>query len=153
VLLASRSDDSIAMDDLHAAMRTLGFKPKHMTSIFSLLVTILLLGNLQFGEADRTDVSAHISNPPVLDHVACLLGISPEDLTQTLTNKTSYVRKDIYMSLLNAEQSAARRDYLVRDLYAILFAFIVETANHKIAPSLKDPAPPTQIILLDQSGF
>jgi chitin synthase len=140
------------MDDLHAAMRTLGFKPKHMTSIFSLLVAILLLGNLQFGEADHTDVSAYISNPPVLDHVARLLGISPEDLTQTLTNKTSYVRKDIYMSLLNAEQSAAQRDYLVRDLYAIFFAFIVETANHKIAPSL-DPAPPTQIILLDQSGF
>jgi len=36
------SDDSIAMDELRAAMGTLGFKPKHMTSIFSLLVAILL---------------------------------------------------------------------------------------------------------------
>jgi chitin synthase len=34
------SDDSIAMADLRVAMRTLGFKPKHMTSIFSLLVAI-----------------------------------------------------------------------------------------------------------------
>ena len=147
------SDDSIAMDELRAAMRTLGFKPKHMTSIFSLLVAILLLGNLEFGEADHTDVSAHITNPLVLDHVARLLGISPEDLGQTLTNKTNYVRKELYTTLLNAEQSAAQRDHLVRDLYAILFAFVVETANHKIAPSINDPAPPTQIILLDHAGF
>jgi chitin synthase len=42
-------DDSISMDELRAAMGTLGFKPKHMTSIFSLLVAILLLRNLEFG--------------------------------------------------------------------------------------------------------
>jgi chitin synthase len=94
------------MDDLRTVMKTLGFKPKHLTSIFSLLVTILL-GNLQFGEADHSDVSAHISNTQVLDHVARLLGISSEDLSLTLTNKTSYVRKDLYMSLLNAEQSVS----------------------------------------------
>jgi len=147
------SDDSIAMEDLRAAMKTLGFKPKHMASIFSLIVAILLLGNLEFGEADHTDVSAHVLNTQVLDQTARLLGISSEDLGQALTNKTSYVRKDLYTSLLNAEQSAAQRDHLVRDLYAILFAFVVETANHKIAPSTKDPAPLTQIILLDQAGF
>ena len=37
------SDDGIAMDDLRAAMKSLGFKPKHLSSIFSLLVAILLL--------------------------------------------------------------------------------------------------------------
>jgi chitin synthase len=34
------SDDSIAMADLRVAMRTLGFKPKHISSIFILLVAI-----------------------------------------------------------------------------------------------------------------
>jgi chitin synthase len=38
------SDDSITMNELRATMGTLGSKPKHMTSIFSLLVAILLLG-------------------------------------------------------------------------------------------------------------
>jgi chitin synthase len=141
------------MEDLRAAMRTLGFKSKHMTAIFGLLVAILLLGNLQFGEADARDVSAYIINNQVLDHAARLLGVSSEDLSQTLTNKTSYVRKELYTSLLSAEQSAAQRDHLVRDLYAILFAYVVETANHKIAPNLKDQPPHTQIILLDQAGY
>ncbi|EMD40311.1 glycosyltransferase family 2 protein [Gelatoporia subvermispora B] len=147
------SDDSIAMTDLRAAMKTLGFKQKHMAAIFGLLVAILLLGNIQFLESDGKDVSAYVANPPVLEQIARLLGVSAEDLGESLTNKTSYVRKELYTVMLNAEQSAAQRDSLVRDLYAILFAFVVETANHKIAPSSQDPPPPTQIVLFDQPGF
>lgn len=147
------SDDSVAMEELRASMKTLGFKPKHTTSIFSMLVAILILGNVQFGEGDARDVSAYVSNPLVLEQAARLLGVSSEDLGETLTNKTSYVRKELYTVMLNASQSAAQRDSLVRDLYAILFAFVVETANHRIAPSSQDPPPKTQIVLLDQPGF
>ncbi|THH29875.1 hypothetical protein EUX98_g4302 [Antrodiella citrinella] len=147
------SDDSAAMEDLRAAMRVLGFKPKHMSSIFSLLVAILLLGNIQFGEGDARDVSAYVMNAPVLEQVARLLGVPAEELGETLTNKTSYVRKELYAVMMNAEQSAAQRDHFIRDIYAILFAFVVETANHRLAPSSQDPPPPTQITLLDQPGF
>ncbi|PBK94008.1 chitin synthase [Armillaria gallica] len=147
------SDDSIAMGDLRQAMRVLGFKPKAMSSIFSTLMAILLLGNLQFHDGDTHDFAAYVGNAPVLDHIARLLGIMSEDLSQTLTNKTSYVRKELYTSLLNAEQAALQRDHFVRDLYAILFAFVVETVNHKLAPSQKDPSPHTQVVILDQPGF
>jgi hypothetical protein len=69
----------------------------------------------------------------------------------SLVSQTLAVRKGLYEFLLNAGQSgAANATYqLVRDLYAIL----VETTNHKIAPSSEDPAPPTLIILFDQAGF
>ncbi|KAG5652272.1 hypothetical protein H0H81_005583 [Sphagnurus paluster] len=147
------SDDSIGMSELRASMRTLGFKPKHISSIFGILVAILLLGNLEFQNGDAHDVSAYIPNTHVLDHVARLLGTTPDDLSQVLTNKTSYVRKELYTVLLNAEQSAAQRDQCVRDLYSILFAFVVETANHRLAPSANDPPPHTQIVILDQPGF
>ncbi|KAI0774709.1 chitin synthase [Trametes elegans] len=147
------SDDGIAMDELRAAMKLLGFKPKHLSSIFGLLVAILLLGNIQFGEADARDVSAYVSNRPVLDQVAGMLGVPAEELSEVLTNKTSYVRKELYTVMMNAQQSAAQRDQLAKDLYAILFAYVTETANHKIAPSSQDPPPPTQIVLFDQPGF
>ncbi|KAK7469967.1 hypothetical protein VKT23_001403 [Stygiomarasmius scandens] len=147
------SDDSIAMGDLRAAMKTLGFKPKVMSAIFSMLIAILLLGNLEFGEGDFHTVSAHVVNTQVLDQVSRLLGVSSEDLAQTLTNKTSYVRKELYTVLLSAQQSSTQRDSFVRDLYAILFAFVVETANHKIAPSSKAPPPHSQIAILDLPGF
>ncbi|KAF8642787.1 hypothetical protein AX16_009420 [Volvariella volvacea WC 439] len=147
------SDDSIGMSELRASMRTLGFKPKHFNSIYSLLVAILLLGNLEFRDGDAHDVSAYVFNTQVLDQVARLLGVPVDELSQVLTNKTSYVRKELYTVLLNAEQSSLQRDHLVRDLYAILFAFVVETANHRLAPSAKDPPPTTQIVILDQPGF
>ncbi|KAH9965963.1 glycosyltransferase family 2 protein [Russula dissimulans] len=147
------SDDAIAMDQLRDDMKTLGFKSKHMTSIFSLLASILLLSNLRFAEGDARDVAAYVINMPVLDQVSRLLGIASEDLAQTLTNKTSYVRKELYTVLMNPDQSSLQRDHFARDLYAILFAFVVETANHKVAPNQQDPPPHSQIVLLDQPGF
>ncbi|KAF8432942.1 glycosyltransferase family 2 protein [Boletus edulis BED1] len=119
------SDDAIAMEEVRIAMRTLGFKPKHLSAVFTILVAILLLSNIQFIEADAKDVSASVANIPVLDHVARLLGVSSDDLAQALTNKTNYVRKELYTVLLNVEQSAIQRDSLMRDLYAILFAYIL----------------------------
>lgn len=147
------SDDAIAMEEVRAAMRALGFKQKHISSIFTLLVAILLLSNIQFTEADARDVSAYVANAHVLEQVAKLLGVSVEDLTQVLTNKTSYVRKELYTVLLNVEQSAAQRDQFMRDLYAILFAYVVESANHRVAPANREQLPTTQIVIFDQPGF
>ena len=147
------SDDSIAYGDLRAALRVLGFKPKNISSMFSLLVAILVLGNLEFLEADAKDVSAFIANMPVLEHAARLLGVPAEDLSQALTNKTSYVRKELYTVLLSAEQSSEQRHKFVRDLYAILFAYVVESINHRLAPSPEEPTPQNQITIFDQAGF
>ena len=121
--------------------------------MFSILVAILVLGNLEFREADAKDVSAFITNTPVLEQVARLLGVPAEDLTQALTNKTSYVRKDLYTVLLSAEQSSEQRNKFVRDLYAILFAYVVESINHRLAPSPEEPTSQNQITIFDQAGF
>lgn len=148
------SDDGMAMDDLRDAFKTLGFKSKHVSSIFAVLSAILLLGNLEFGEADAQDVSAYVVNMPVLQQAAKLLGVSADELAEVLTCKSTYVRKEILTVLLNPKQSAAQRDQLVQDLYAILFAFVVETANYKLAPLSQTPScSATQIVLLDQTGF
>ncbi|KAF9227129.1 glycosyltransferase family 2 protein [Gyrodon lividus] len=148
------NDDGIAMDDLRDALKTLGFKSKHVSSIFSVLAAILLLGNVEFGEADAQDVSAYVINMPVLQQVAKLFGVSAEGLGETLTCRSSYVRKELFTVLLNAKQSAAQRDQLVQDLYVILFAFVVETANYKLAPVAQTPTcSATQIVLLDHAGF
>lgn len=148
------SDDALAMDNLREAFRALGFKFKHVSSIFSILAALLLLGNIEFGEADAQDVSAYIINVPVLQQAAKLLGISPEELSEALTCKSNYMRKELFTVLLNAKQSAAQRDQFVQGLYAILFAFIVETANYKLAPLAQTPScSATQLVLLDQAGF
>ncbi|KAI5116392.1 hypothetical protein M0805_005329 [Coniferiporia weirii] len=147
------SDDATAMTELRSAMRVLGFKAKHTTAIYNLLIAILLLGNLEFVEGVSREDTAHVANTLVLDQIARLLGVTSDDLEQALTIKTSYVRKELYTVLLSPEHSTSQRDQLVRDLYAIIFAFVVETANHKLAPSAANSPSSTQIVLLDQAGF
>ncbi|THH06648.1 hypothetical protein EW145_g3945 [Phellinidium pouzarii] len=147
------SDDAMAMTELRAAMRTLGFKAKHMTAIYNLLMAILLLGNLEFTEGVSREDTAHVANLIVLEQIAHLLGVTSDDLAQALTTKTSYVRKELYTVLMSPENSAIQRDQLVRDLYAIIVAFVLETANHRLGANIGDSPPSTLIALLDQAGF
>jgi len=157
------SDDSLQFDELRIAMANLGFKAKHLKSIFSILVTLLLLGNVEFEDSSTSSVvmdeSARITEESrvVLDQVAWRLGVPAEELEQGLTHETRYIRKELCSSFLDARGAYKQRDTLVKDLYAILFAFVVETANRKIAP----PEPEddeqevneTMIIQLDLPGY
>jgi chitin synthase len=146
------SDDSIAMDDLRAAMKTLGFKQKQLTAIFSLLSAILLLGNLTFSGAG-TGEAAKVTNPLILDEVAELLGVSSEELEQAMTTKSRMVRKEVVSSFLTDTAAAEHRDFLARDLYATLFAYVIESANHKVSSSSDVGQLATQIVQLDTAGF
>ncbi|KAG8786852.1 hypothetical protein FRC12_016164 [Ceratobasidium sp. 428] len=154
------SDDALAMLDLRDALKTLAFKPKHISAIWSLLTAILTLGNIQFVDHGGTTKEAkadpaYVANPEVLDQAAMLLGVSSEDLMIALTNKTNYVRRDIFMSVLTAADCAKQLEQLTMDLYAILFAYVVETANHRIAPREADGDPESAglIAMLDTPGF
>lgn len=157
-----QSDDSIAFEDLRAAMKILGFKPRHVSSIFRLLSAILVLGNLEFGDhPDQREFQAEpawVANRDVLDKAAGLLGVQPDDLERALTNQVRWVRKEMVAVILKAEGADKQRDGLMSALYSILFAFVVETANHKVFPG--DEAIATlqeqggsSILQLDQPGF
>ncbi|GAA5897015.1 hypothetical protein JCM6882_007333 [Rhodosporidiobolus microsporus] len=157
------ADDSIAFDELRAALKVLAFKPRHVASIFRLLSAILLLGNIDFAEhpADPYDFQSEpcwVSNRDVLDRAASLLGVTPEDLEHALTNRVRWVRKEMTASILRAEGADQQRDNLMAALYAILFAFVVETANHKLFPgdeaiAALQSAGGSSILQFTQPGF
>lgn len=150
------SDDSIGMDELRAAMKILGFKQKQLASIFGLLSAILLLGNIHFtapGANDHSSEAAKVANPLVLEEVADLLGVPAAALEQALTTRSRTIRKEAVSSLLSASSAAEQRDSLARDLYATLFAYIIETANQKVAPASNESDYPAQIVQLDTVGL
>lgn len=158
------SDDSTQFDELRVAMANLGFKAKHLHSIFSMLVTILLLGNIEFtdpssaGTVTYDSAQVHHHSRPVLEQVAARLGLAPEDLEQALTNETRWIRRELVSSFLDARAARKQTDTLMKDLYAILFAFVVETANRKLAPpEYEDEAEgmerDTKIVLFDLPGY
>ncbi|KAM0787039.1 hypothetical protein ACM66B_006305 [Microbotryomycetes sp. NB124-2] len=156
------TDDSIAFQDVRNALKTLGFKPRHLTAIWKILSAILLLGNLDFddhhGDIDFQATSAWCTNKDVLDRIANLLGVSSDELERCLTNKTRWIRREMVQVLLESDAAARQRDNLCEALYSILFAFVTETANHKIFPGdeaiahLQDEGG-TSILQLDQPGF
>ena len=86
-------------------MEALRLKPKHLTSIFTLLSAILLLSNIQFVEADVRGMLASVANVHILEHVAQLLGVLPNDLAQMLMNQTNYIHKKTYTVFLNVKQN------------------------------------------------
>ncbi|GAA6030105.1 hypothetical protein JCM8097_009260 [Rhodosporidiobolus ruineniae] len=145
------ADDSIAFDELRAAFKVLGFKPRHVNSIFRLLSAIPTIGNIEFAEhpADQYDFQSDpcwVENRDVLDKASQLLGVAAEDLERALTNRVRWVRKEMTATILRAEGADEQRDSLMASLYSILFAFVVETANHKLFPG--DEA----IVELQKSG-
>ncbi|KAJ6568375.1 glycosyltransferase family 2 protein [Mycena vulgaris] len=144
------SDDTTGMSELRAALRTLSFK--HTPAVLSLLAAILYSTNITFIPANNNTVAAEVAPAAVqaLQTTARLLGIAPEELETALTNRTSYVRKELYTVLLDEHQSQLQVTALSRDLYAILVSFLLESANRRLEP----PASGTTVIaLLDIPGF
>ncbi|KAH6891643.1 chitin synthase 6 [Coprinopsis sp. MPI-PUGE-AT-0042] len=142
-------DDSIGMVETRASLAALGFKPKHLSSIFTLLTSILLLGNLEFayqdeGVAQRSS-QAYVTNPTVLAQAARLLGVGEEELSAVLTTRMRWIRKESVGVLLDDEQSAAQRDRCMRDLYAVLLPI-----SSNLATIVSPPPFPSQRRLLQQ---
>ena len=172
------SDDAAMFGVVEDAMRTLGFKERHSEGIWKLLSALLALGNIMFEEAlsARDDALGYrgganglggmvvdgqeevrLVNPGMLDRAARLLGVGSEDLKEILMTRLGYVKKEVVSTYLDAKGAARQRDRLVGGLYTLLFAYIVETGNHKLNPEYaggdSNGAPSTQIVLLDLPGF
>ncbi|KIY44928.1 hypothetical protein FISHEDRAFT_77147 [Fistulina hepatica ATCC 64428] len=187
-------DDAVHMASLRNAFAVLGFKRRHVQGIFAVLTAVLVLSNLVFqdggGPGDKPDGSAWVSSiahegvydaaNPTIQHVAHLLGVGPEDLLAALTNRTGVIKHkgstDTHTIVLTAAGAASQRDALMRDLYALLFMFVVETGNMRLANTVKknaakkaaaNDAPPSidapggketvtanrHILVLDQPGW
>lgn len=144
------SDDQAAFNSLYDAFLTLGFKQKHINSIWSLLFTILTLSNIEFQDSETNNVSASILTTDELNVASDLLGIDADELEVLLVNKSFYIRNDITTHLLDSNGASSQRDNLIKNLYAILFAYVIETANHRLAPPVEAPL---HIFQLDTPGF
>ena len=163
------SDDSTAYEELKDAFRALGFKPKTVNAIWAFLVAILTLGNVKFLDSwsdgkhagglrkEEEDGNAVVANPQTLEKAARMLGVDPSELESAITRRTDYARKEIVTMVLDAKGAERQRDRTCADLYAMLFAFVVESANRKTVPTTAegqvDGAGTNQVVFLDQPGY
>ncbi|KAJ2669113.1 hypothetical protein IWW42_004801 [Coemansia sp. RSA 1085] len=125
--------DTERFQELVGAMGNIGLGPKYRRHIFTVLASILLLGNLQFQYQKQNEESeATVRNMDVAVLVSELLGLPTETLLSLFTTKTKQVGSDKFTVYLNSEGAAMQRDDLARSLYSLLFNWLAEYLNSKL---------------------
>ncbi|KAI8646031.1 chitin synthase-domain-containing protein [Parasitella parasitica] len=132
---ASSLDDLNADAELRTALKTVLFQKHRVAQVYQILAAILHLGNIHFIEdANNSQDAAIIKNIDTLTTAADLLGVDPNSLMSALTFKSKLIKRDITTLFLNPEQAGKQRDDLAQSLYCLLFTWLVEQINDRLAP-------------------
>ncbi|XP_067890237.1 unconventional myosin-XVI isoform X2 [Heterodontus francisci] len=114
---------------LKQALRNLGFNSLEVDNLFLILSAILLLGDVQF--LIRTDSdTAYVSDVQLLEQVAGILQVSPDDLSSALTSDIQYFKGDVILRRHTVDVANFYRDLLAKSLYGRLFSFLVNSINY-----------------------
>ncbi|RDL33189.1 Myosin-1 [Venustampulla echinocandica] len=121
-------DDLAEYEDTLNAMRVIGLSQAEQDEIFRMLAAILWTGNIQFVE-DK-DGYAAVSDQSVVDFLAYLLEVEPQQIVQAITIRVLTPRNgEVIESPANPSQALATRDALAKSIYNNLFDWIVERVN------------------------
>lgn len=142
-------DDVAEFQDTLNAMKIIGLSQAEQDEIFRMLAAVLWTGNIQFREDDSG--YAAVTDSSVVDFVAYLLEVTPEQLIHAITIRILTPRSgEVIESPANPAQASATRDALAKAIYNNLFDWIVGRINR----SLKSKqATANKIGILDIYGF
>lgn len=138
---------------LKQALSVLGFNNLEVENLFVILSAILHLGDLRF--ITLTDAeTAFVSDLQLLEQVAGMLQVSPDELSSALTTDVQYFKGDMIMRRHTIEIAAFYRDLLAKSLYCRLFSFLVNIANYYLQNQDDNSSDQTlEIGILDIFGF
>ncbi|EAU81188.2 chitin synthase 8 [Coprinopsis cinerea okayama7 len=129
-----RDEDALKFDQLKIALKTIGFSKRSVAQCMQLVAAILHLGNLDFTiDKSRNEDAAVVRNLDTLNLVADFLGVDPQGLEGALSYKTKMVKKELCTVFLDVEGAEANRDELAKTLYSLLFAWVNEYVNQRLA--------------------
>ncbi|KAK4327242.1 hypothetical protein Pmani_002298 [Petrolisthes manimaculis] len=126
------------------ALKVIGFKEREIHTLYLVLSSILILGNVEFSGGD----DATIQDLEPIEEVCRLLDIDEKKLTWCLCNKIITLPGQPVSQTKKSESEAYNeRDSLVRTLYSRLVDFVVNTLISNFRGD------PYAIGILDTSGF
>uniref|UniRef100_A0A8C8JDH1 Myosin IG n=1 Tax=Oncorhynchus tshawytscha TaxID=74940 RepID=A0A8C8JDH1_ONCTS len=151
---ATSYNDRYSHNAVLSALNVIGFSEEEIHSIYRILGTILILGNLQF-ETDRESVL--VVGMEDVSHIAELISTEPNNVTKSLLYRTVATGAGEVIEKGHSEKEACfGRDAFTKALYERLFGWIVSRINAVI--EVKDYNPVlhgknTVIGVLDIYGF
>ncbi|XP_069746723.1 unconventional myosin-XVI [Narcine bancroftii] len=111
------------------ALSALGFNNLEIGGLFLILSAILLLGDIQFLPLTDTE-TAYVTDVQLLEQVAGILKISPDDLNSALTSDIHHFKGDVIFRRHTVDVARFYRDLLAKSLYGRLFQFLVDHINY-----------------------
>ncbi|KAI1823861.1 glycosyltransferase family 2 protein [Xylaria intraflava] len=148
------------------ALRKLEFPRGEIAEICQVLACILHIGQLEFETSANTLATADDSggfshegaqtvtaarNKDVLSIIAAFLGVSTQDLQNTMGYKTKMIHRERVTVMLDPQGARANADELARTLYSLLVAYVIENINQKICAAEDSIA--NTINIIDFPGF
>jgi len=155
------TDDVANFLETKECMLKLKFKQEEMSYIFSVIMGILYLGNVNFQEEDfKTNGIGSIIDPICKSDFLIaseLLGLDPTTLTNVLTKRRMKdpINNSYLERLLTIDKAYNSRDALAKTIYSKVFDFIIRRVNQAISNSeeMKTAKNVLKIGLLDIFGF
>uniref|UniRef100_A0A3Q3QRU9 Myosin IG n=1 Tax=Monopterus albus TaxID=43700 RepID=A0A3Q3QRU9_MONAL len=151
---ATSNNDRSSHKAVMSALEVIGFSKEEVYSIYQIIASILLLGNIQF-ESDGESVQ--ILGLEAVNHISELTATDPESICKSLLYRTVATGGGEVIEKGHTEQDACfGRDAFAKALYERLFGWIVARINSVI--EVKDYNPVlhgknTVIGVLDIYGF
>nr|CAD7410711.1 unnamed protein product [Timema cristinae] len=134
-----------------AAFKTLGFTAEETETLWRVVAAILHLGNVEFKTQDDATRPA---NTPVVGTVAALLKVTPEELSQALSERVIAARGEVMQKTHTVSEAEYGRDALSKAVYDRLFTWIVDKINQVLGLDTgKKTYMGTVIGVLDIYGF
>lgn len=148
------------------ALRKLEFPRSEIAEICQVLACILHIGQLEFETTANTTATGDDSggfsheggqnvtaarNKDVLGIIAAFLGVSSQDLQNTMGYKTKMIHRERVTVMLDPIGARENADELARTLYSLLVAYVVETINQKICAP--EEAIANTVNIIDFPGF
>ncbi|XP_069492667.1 unconventional myosin-XVI isoform X2 [Ambystoma mexicanum] len=141
------------LTSLKQALSALGFNNLEVENLFVILSAILHLGDLRFIALTDAE-TAFVSDLQLLEQVAGMLQVSPEELSSALTTDVQYFKGDMIMRRHTIEIAQFYRDLLAKSIYCRLFSFLVNIANYYLQNQDENSSDQTlEIGILDIFGF
>ncbi|XP_067419650.1 unconventional myosin-XVI, partial [Emydura macquarii macquarii] len=138
---------------LKQALSALGFNNLEVENLFVILSAILHLGDIRFTALTDAE-TAFVSDLQLLEQVAGMLQVSPDELASALTTDVQYFKGDMIMRRHTIEIAEFYRDLLAKSLYSRLFSFLVNTINYYLQNQYETSSDQVfEIGILDIFGF
>ncbi|XP_048250149.1 myosin-IIIb-like isoform X2 [Haliotis rufescens] len=140
-------------EELCNAMDLVGFTDEEQLEVFTVIASVLHLGNIRF-DSNEQDAAVLMDPNGAVKVASMLLQVDPEEVEACLTSMVTVIKGEYVKQLYSKQQAEDARDAMAKTLYGRLFGWIVNKINCLLAP--EEDIPPDEVReigILDIFGF